>query len=54
LKRAVDKLKKTIDANEGDVAGFGESWLIATPSFARVHKGESQRKSELVEVDSDE
>jgi len=51
LKRAVDKLKKTIDANDGDVAGFGESWLIATPSFARVYKGDSKRKLEVVEED---
>ncbi len=36
LKRAIDKVKKTVDANEGDIAGFGESWLIATPSFAKV------------------
>ena len=36
LKRAIDKLKKTIEANEGDIAGFGENWLIATPSFAKV------------------
>lgn len=38
LKRAVDKLKKTIKANEGDIAGIGESWLIATPSFAKVYR----------------
>ena len=24
------------DANDGDIAGFGENWWIATPSFARV------------------
>ncbi|UCD04161.1 MAG: cell division protein SepF [Candidatus Woesearchaeota archaeon] len=38
LKRAIDKLKKTIKANEGDIAGIGESWLIATPSFAKVYR----------------
>ena len=36
LKRAVDKVKKTVDANEGDIAGFGENFLVVTPSFARV------------------
>jgi SepF-like predicted cell division protein (DUF552 family) len=36
LKRSVDKIKKVIDANEGDIAGFGENWLIVTPSFAKV------------------
>jgi len=39
LKRAIDKLKKTVEANEGDIAGFGENWLIVTPSFAKVDRG---------------
>ncbi|MBS3095055.1 cell division protein SepF [Candidatus Woesearchaeota archaeon] len=38
LKRAVNKLKKTCDALEGDIAGFGEDWIIATPNFAYVHR----------------
>ena len=42
LKRAIDKLKKTIEANEGDIAGFGENWLIATPSFAKVWRQEQE------------
>ncbi len=36
LKRAVNKLKKTCDAIEGDIAGFGENWLVITPSFAKI------------------
>jgi len=36
LKRAIDKVKKTVEANDGDIAGFGENWLIVTPSFAKV------------------
>ncbi|MEM2873835.1 MAG: cell division protein SepF [Candidatus Nanoarchaeia archaeon] len=36
LKRAIDKIKKTVEANEGDIAGFGENFLVVTPSFARV------------------
>jgi len=39
LKRAIDKIKKTLDANEGDIAGVGDNWLIATPSFASVFRG---------------
>ncbi|MBT3583003.1 cell division protein SepF, partial [Candidatus Woesearchaeota archaeon] len=39
LKRAIDKIKKTLDANEGDIAGVGDNWLIATPSFASVYRG---------------
>lgn len=38
LKRAVAKVKKTIDALEGSIAGFGENMVIATPSFAKVYK----------------
>ena len=38
LKRVVNKLKKTCDAIEGDIAGFGEDWIVVTPSFARVYR----------------
>ena len=38
LKRAVNKLKKTCDAIEGDIAGFGEDWIVVTPSFAQVFR----------------
>ena len=38
LKRAVNKIKKTCDAVEGDIAGFGEDWIVVTPSFAHVHR----------------
>ena len=37
LKRAVSKIKKTIDALEGSIAGH-ENLVIATPSFAKIHK----------------
>jgi len=39
LKRAINKLKKTCDAIEGDIAGFGEDWIAAVPSFAKIHRG---------------
>ena len=38
LKRAVNKLKKTCDAIEGDIAGFGEDWIVITPSFAQIYR----------------
>ncbi|MAE49544.1 hypothetical protein CMI48_01815 [Candidatus Pacearchaeota archaeon] len=38
LKRAVAKVKKTVDAMSGSIAGFGENTLIATPQFAEIHK----------------
>ena len=40
LKRAVNKLKKTCDAIEGDIAGFGEDWIVVTPSFAQVYRSQ--------------
>jgi len=40
LKRAVNKLKKTCDAIDGDIAGFGEDWIVATPNFAQVYRAE--------------
>ena len=40
LKRAVAKLKKTVDALQGNLAGFGENVLIATPAFATIYKSE--------------
>ncbi len=38
LKRAINKLKKTCDAQEGEIAGFGEEWIVVTPSFASIYK----------------
>lgn len=48
LKRAIEKLKKTLEANNGDIAGFGEDFLVATPSFATVY-----REKEATEVDEE-
>lgn len=49
LKRAVSKLKKTVDALEGNIAGFGENTIVATPSFVEVYKGEKGApKTELL------
>ena len=38
LKRAVNKLKKTTDAVEGDIAGFGDDYIVITPSFASIYR----------------
>lgn len=38
LKRAVSKLKKTCDAISGDIAGFGEDWIVVTPPFAQIYR----------------
>lgn len=38
LKRAIAKIKKTTEALDGNIAGFGENLVIATPSFAKIEK----------------
>lgn len=47
LKRAVNKLKKTCDAIEGDIAGFGDDWIVVTPNFAQIYR--SKQVEELEE-----
>ncbi len=46
LKRAISKIKKTSDALEGNIAGFGENVVIVTPSFAKIHKEVLKPKTE--------
>lgn len=46
LKRAISKIKKTVDALEGTIAGFGENIIIATPEFAHIHKPTAEKKKE--------
>jgi len=46
LKRAISKVKKTADALEGSIAGFGENIVIVTPSFAKIHKEVVAQKEE--------
>jgi len=38
VKRAIAKLKKTADALEGSIAGFGDGIVIVTPQFAEIAK----------------
>jgi SepF-like predicted cell division protein (DUF552 family) len=45
LKRAISKIKKTADALEGDIAGFGEGTVIVTPGFAHIAKIPAAEKS---------
>jgi SepF-like predicted cell division protein (DUF552 family) len=42
LKRAISKIRKTAEALEGDIAGFGENIIIVTPSFAEIYKPQKQ------------
>jgi len=43
LKRAINKLKKTTDAIEGEIAGFGEDYIVVTPSFAKIYRSKETK-----------
>ena len=38
LKRAVEKLKKTVIASNGDIAGIEQDWLVLTPQDVAVER----------------
>jgi SepF-like predicted cell division protein (DUF552 family) len=38
LKRAVNRIKRTCAALNGDMAAIGDEWLLVTPSAAKIHK----------------
>lgn len=44
LKRAISKLRKTCEAIEGDIAGFGEDYVVAVPYFARIHRNTAEKE----------
>lgn len=46
LKRAINKMKKTCDAIEGEIAGFGEDYIVVTPAFAKIHRSKQTPKIE--------
>jgi SepF-like predicted cell division protein (DUF552 family) len=48
LKRAISKLKKTTEAIDGEIAGFGEDYIVIAPSFAQIY-----RTRETTEVKED-
>lgn len=49
LKRAINKLKKTIDATDGDIAGFGDDYIVVAPSFAEIYRAPNSEASEDLE-----
>ena len=38
LRRAIDKLRKTIDAADGDLVAFDDGWLLNTPKDVLIEK----------------
>ncbi len=50
LKRAIGKLKKTTEAIGGDIAGFGQDYIIVTPSFAKVYRSKGSPAEKVEQV----
>lgn len=46
LRRAIDKIKKTCFALEGEVIGLEEDWVVATPPYVQVSRGITTKKNE--------
>jgi SepF-like predicted cell division protein (DUF552 family) len=42
LKRAISKIKKTTEAIKGDIAGFGEDYIVVVPNFAEIYRARSE------------
>ncbi|PSH01821.1 MAG: hypothetical protein BRC26_02905 [Nanohaloarchaea archaeon QH_8_44_6] len=40
LKRAVNRLKKTVKAVNGDMAGVDEEWIVVCPDYATIERTE--------------
>jgi SepF-like predicted cell division protein (DUF552 family) len=38
LKRAVEKMKKSVVANNGDIVGVEQDWLVLTPGYAAIQR----------------
>lgn len=44
LKRAVKRLKKTVRAVDGDIAGVDEEWIVVTPEYATIERSGDEMK----------
>src|SRR3989344_8536750 len=53
LKRAISKIKKTVEALEGSIAGFGDNMIIATPKFASIARANAPKPKEKTDFISD-
>jgi SepF-like predicted cell division protein (DUF552 family) len=46
LKRSINKLKKTVDAVNGDIAGFGDDHIVIAPAFAQIWRKPAAKSDE--------
>jgi len=54
LKRAINKLKKTTDAIEGDIAGFSDDYIVITPGFAQIYRSKGSTAEIKTAAETDE
>lgn len=54
LKRAVNKLKKTCDAMKGEIAGFGDDFIVVVPEFAQIYRPNASRAAKDTTTSLDE
>ncbi|MEM2121817.1 MAG: cell division protein SepF [Candidatus Woesearchaeota archaeon] len=57
LKRSINKIKKVVDAINGDIAGIGEDYIVATPESVQVYRTktkEAKKPSKEEEVEEEE
>ena len=38
LKRAIERIKKTCEAMNGDIVGVGDEWMIISPANSKVER----------------
>jgi SepF-like predicted cell division protein (DUF552 family) len=48
LKKVVNRIKKTVEAMNGDIISVGNEWIIATPSFVRIYRRRQEEATEEV------
>ncbi len=38
LKRAIERIRRTCDAMNGDIVGVGDEWMIVSPHNAKIER----------------
>ncbi|MBI5347260.1 MAG: cell division protein SepF [Candidatus Aenigmarchaeota archaeon] len=49
LRRAIDRIRKTTMAINGDIAGVSEDWIVVCPSSARIHRDAMSEEKKVAE-----
>ena len=51
LKRITSRVNKTVNATGGNILGFGNDWVIATPSGIKIQTENLEKQDEDVEIE---